>query len=498
MIHFSIRRPIATAMAYLAAALLGVAAWRNIPLELLPDTELPRLTVEATWRGASPETVEAFLTAPMEALVQQVRGVEKVVSVSRQENGEGRASLDVEFARSTDMNFARLDLLERLAAFDRELPEGAQRPTVSDYVPDELRSQRMPFLRYTVTGPYTAEALREHVDEVIAARLQQLDGVAQVVPMGGRARELEIRLNPDAIAALGLTPEAVRARLLELDLVREAGTVERGGARLTLAVRERPQSANEVRRAMLLADRGRVVRVAEVATVHDTYEEPRALYRIDGQPGVAFVVLKRQSVNAVEVADRVKGALADMAAAHPPGVRLILDVDESRAIRAQLGDLQARSTLSAVVIFLVLLLFLGSLRSVVIVCATIAFSVLLAVNLIYFGGLSLNVLTLMGLAMGFGLIADNAIVVLENVYRRWRGGEAPAVAAERGAREVALAILAGTATTLVVFVPFVYLQGELRLYYLPLAIVVGLSQLASLLVTFSFIPALGAKLLRAR
>ncbi|HEX3159772.1 MAG TPA: efflux RND transporter permease subunit [Gemmatimonadaceae bacterium] len=498
MISLAIRRPIATAMAYLAAALLGVLAWRNIPVELLPDTELPRLRVGASWRGASPEVAEAFLTAPMEAVVQQVRGVESVRSVSYQENGEGRSELDVEFARDADMDFARLELLERLALLDDELPEGARRPVVSDYVPDEFRSQRSVFLQYTVTGPYTGEALRAHVDEVIAPAVEQVDGVATVQVLGGRARELEVRLDESRIGALGLTPEDVRRRILELELVRDAGVVERGGVLLTLAIRQRAGSAADVAQAVLRADRGRVVRVADVATVHDGYEDPRMLYRIDGNPGVAFVVQKRQGVNAVAVADAVKQRLAERAAERLPGVRLLLDVDESRAIRAQLTDLRARATLSAVVIFLVLLVFLGSLRSVVIVCLTIAFSVLLAVNLLYFGGLSLNVLTLMGLAMGFGLIADNAIVVLENIFRRWRRGEAPAVAAERGAREVVLAIVAATATTLVVFIPFVYLQGELRLYYVPLALVVGLSLLASLAVSFSFIPALAARILEAR
>lgn len=497
MIRFSIRRPVAVSMGYLAAALLGVAAWRNIPVELLPDTELPRLVVRASWSGASPETMEAFVTSPLEAAIQQVRGVEEVTSTSAQENGSGTTEVSVEFARGTDMNFARLDLLERFAALAEELPPDVAGPFAEPYVPDELSSQQMPFLRYTVTGPFTQEALRTTVDEQVAPAVRQMEGVGEVTALGGRERVLQLRLDDDALAAQGMTPAQVREKVLQLEIVREAGAVEEGGVLRSLVIRQRAGSADDVRAAVLRSDRGRVVRVADVGTVHDVYEDARSHYRVDGQPAVQFVVTKEAGTNAIALADSVKARLATVEGALPPGVRLILDSDESRAIRQQLTDLRSRAILSALVVFAVLLAFLGSLRSAVIVFSTIGFSVLIALNLIYFAGYSMNVLTLMGLAMGFGLIADNAIVVLENIYRRWRGGEGVERAAEEGARDVLLAILAATATTLVVFIPFVYLQGELRLYYVPLAVVVGLSLVASLLVSFSFIPALSARLLRA-
>ena len=418
-------------------------------------------------------------------------------STSAQENGQGTATVDVQFARGTDMNFARLDLLERFAALADELPPEVAGPYVEAYVPEELNTQRTPFLSYTVTGPYTPEALRTEVDDRLSPAVRQVDGVAQVIALGGRSRVLQLRLDQDALAAHGLTPQQVRQIVSQLELVREAGAVEEGGVIRSLVIRQRAGSADDVRHAIVQARNGRIVRVQDVGTVHDVYEDAQNYYRIDGRPAVQFLVTRMPGVNAVVLADSVKARLAATEAALPPGVRLILDRDESTAIRRQLSDLRSRAILAALVVFAVLLAFLGSLRSALIVFTTIGFSVLLALNLIYFAGYSLNVLTLMGLAMGFGLIADNAIVVLENIYRRWRAGEAPEIAAEHGARDVVLAILAATATTLVVFIPFVYLQGELRLYYVPLAVVVGLSLFASLFVSFSFIPALGARLLRA-
>ena len=188
MIRLSLRRPVAVAMTYAAVALLGVASWRNIPIELLPDTRLPRLTINGDWRGASPETVEAFLTAPLEAAVQQVRGVEKIVSQSFEDQGTGRAQIEVEFQRDTDMDFARLDLSERIATLEETLPAGVGRVQVSQYVPQEFAEQNSPFLFYTFTGPFTLEALRRHLDDVIAPELSQLDGVSLVRVFGGRDR----------------------------------------------------------------------------------------------------------------------------------------------------------------------------------------------------------------------------------------------------------------------------------------------------------------------
>jgi hydrophobic/amphiphilic exporter-1 (mainly G- bacteria), HAE1 family len=220
MIRLSIRRPVAVTMAYLAVALLGVAAWRNIPIELLPDTELPQLNIQALWPGSSPEVTEAFLTSPIEAAVQQVSGVQKVTSTSSQENGAGVAYIQVEFAQNTDMQFARLDLSERLAALQSTLPPNVIGPTVQQYVPQEFQSESKPFLEYTITGPYTLEAIRAFVDDQITPELSQLNGVSEVDAQGGRARVLEIDLDEQKTVALGLNPQVVQSKIDGLDFVR--------------------------------------------------------------------------------------------------------------------------------------------------------------------------------------------------------------------------------------------------------------------------------------
>jgi HAE1 family hydrophobic/amphiphilic exporter-1 len=498
VIRFSIHRPVAVTMAYTAVAALGAFAWRNIPIELIPDTRLPRLTVGATWRGASPETVEAFLTSPLEAVIQQVKGVEKITSISSEQQGMGTSSIAVEFGRDVDMDFARLELSERISTLEEELPPGVGVVQVQTYIPDELREQSIPFLRYNFTGPYTLEALRAHVDDVVRPALTEVEGVGVVQVMGGRARRLEIRLDPEASRSLGLSPVFLRQRIAELDLVQEAGVVREGEREWTVTIANRPGSAEDILDAIVATAGEKAVRVRDVAAISDTYEEASEYRRIDGEPAVTFEVVKEIGTNTVSVADRVKATMTRLEGLAPYGSSYVLVDDESEDIRRQLSDLRARAGGSALVIFLVLFAFLRSFASATVVFSTIGFSVLITLNLIYFGGLSLNLLTLMGLAMGFGLLVDNCIVVLENIYRRWQGGEAPALAAEEGSRDVVMPILASTATNLIVFVPFVYLQGEMRMFYVPLAIVVGLSQLASFVVGFTFIPALSARLLGRR
>ncbi len=496
MIGGSIRRPVAVAMGCLAVALMGASAWRNIPIELLPDTDLPRLNVEASWRGASPETVEAFLTSPIESVVQQVKGVEKVISVSREVQGMGTSSIEVHFSRETDMDFARLDLSERLSALEEELPPAVERVLVRPYIPPEFESRgQRGFLRYTYTGPYTLEALRSDLDDRVVPDLSQIEGVALVQASGGRERLIEIELNEDRVSSLGLSPGMVNTRINDLDLVREAGAIRAGGQEWSVTIQNRVARAEEIRNTVLLENRGSVVRVSDVADVRDSFEEPLGYNRINGRPAVSFLVIREIGANTVRAADAVKARVAQLERAGLAGTTMLLDYDESEDIKEQLTDLRARALISAFVIFAVLLLFLRSFRSAGVVFMTIAFSVLISLNLIYFGGMTLNLLTLMGLAMGFGLIVDNAIVVLESVFRRWQAGRDPVGAATEGTRQVVLPILTSTATTLIVFVPFVFLQGELRVFYVPLAIVVALTLMASLLVAFTFIPALAARVL---
>ena len=493
MIRFFVRRPVAIAMAYLAVASLGVFAWRNIPIELVPDTSLPRLTITGSWPGASPETVEAFLTSPLEATIHLIKGVEKVTSTSR----EGIATINVEFARNTDMDFARLDLSERTATLEEnELPPGVRSVVVEPYVPPEFENQQWrPLLEYTFTGALTLESLREHLNDVVIPELNQVEGVALVRAYGGQERLLEIEMDRELMAAIGVSASDIVERIGELDLVGQAGVVHKGERRWMLRIHTRPTSTVDFENAIVKSDGERIVRLSDVAVVRDTHEDVESYYRVNSRPAIGMIVTKEIGSNSVRVADRIKRRMEIVEKRNPPNTQFILDRDESREIRRQLSDLRSRAAASVFVILGVLLLFLRSIRSAVVIFASIVFSILISVNLIFFSGYSLNLLTLAGLALAFGLVVDNSIVVLENVYRRWQAGADRRTAVMKGTSDVALPVIAATATTLIVVAPFVYLKGDLRVYYLPLGIVVALTLLASLLVAFTFIPALAGRML---
>jgi HAE1 family hydrophobic/amphiphilic exporter-1 len=494
MIRLSINRPTTIAMMYVAIAAVGIASFLDIPVELLPNVEYPQLSIDTNWPGASPEVVEAFLTAPLESAAQQVQGVRKIVSTSSENNSE----IDVEFNRGTDMEFARLELGERIQSIRDELPPDV-RPEIQPYVPREFQAGERADMRYTLAGTYTFERLREYAEEELRPQVVAVSGVEEVAVWGGQDREIRIELDRQRMESYGVRPFEVATALTSAELVRTAGKLMRGNTEWVVTVRNDVDAVSELESLVVVPDTmgtGEVVRVSDVARLSDATSDPFQYFRIDGRPAIQLAIIRSIDTNAIRVADAVKAKVGDLEAELPPGMRMTLESDESRDIRKQLTDLRLRAAAAAIVIFLVLLLFLGSFRTAGIVFATVVFSVLIAINLLYFGGFSLNVLTMAGLAMGFGLMVDNSIVVLENIYRRRRSaGEAAVVAADKGTRQVALPIVAGTLTTVVVFVPFLYLQGELRLYYLPFAYAVGFSLLASLFVAFTFVPGLAARAL---
>ncbi|MGI9039060.1 MAG: efflux RND transporter permease subunit [Gemmatimonadota bacterium] len=499
MIELSIRRPVATAAIYVALMALGAYSFSFIPVGLLPDVDYPQLSIRANWAGASPEAMEAFVTAPLEGASQQVRGVRKISSTSRTEpRGNGSSSeITLEFERETRMDFARLELGERINSLRDELPSGV-RPQISEYTPPDLATEDDGFMSYRMRGSYTDARLAEIAAEEVEPTIAAIDGVSDVVVFGTREREISIELDREKLEALGLRPADVRRRIDDLETLRAPGSLVLGGKQYALTVRTRIDRASELQDLVIVQRPEGPVRLSDLGSIREGIAEARSYFRINGQPTILIEVRRETGTNAVAVAEEVKQVVADLGNRLPVSVALELDADESREIGKQLTDLRLRAIAAAVVIFLVLMLFLRSLGAVLVVFATIGFSTLIAINLLYLGGFSLNILTLAGLAWGFGLIVDNGIVVLENVARHSALGEAPAEAASRGARQVVLPVVAATATTAIVLVPFLFMQGDLRLYYLPLGFAVGFSIFASLFVAFTFVPTMTSRLYARR
>ena len=497
MIAFAVRRPVATVTALAGLAALGVPSARRMPLERLPDVELPRLEVSTAWPGASPEQVEAVVSAPIEAALQEVRGVRSVGSTSYAH----RSVVTVEFEPGTEMGFARLDLTERLAALGPDLPAGALRPEVEPWVPPELAEGTAALLVYTVAGPRAPGALREDAERVLARDLAAVPGVGAVLVAGGSRRQIEVRLRPDRMAAFGIAPDDVRRAIGSgLNLAEAGGSLRIGERMITITIDDRAKGVADLEALVVVPEGARpAVRLGEIARVVPTYAEPHEVHRLDGVPAVALYLHRLPGTNAIDVVDRVRERLDRIETKLPGGTRVIEDYDGSEQIRRELDELRDRSLLSTGFVLLVLLVAFRRWRPALLVVAAIAVCVLATLSIMAMSGLTLNLLTLAGLAMGVGLIDDNAIVVLESIETRRSGIGGGSPGAERaaawaGARQVVPPIMAASLTNLIVFLPFLYLQGELRAYYLPFAMTVGLALLASLVVAFTLIPALAARM----
>lgn len=495
MIALAVRRPVGTAMVAFGAALLGGIAWYALPIEVVPRVQLPRLTVVASLPGASPEAVEALVAAPIEAAVRQVRGVRRVTSTSESLRGDGVVTLDAEFAPDTRMNFARLELSEVLAALGRELPSTVRGPFVQPYVPEEMRVDGQGVLRYTITGSRTEDDLRALVDSVVRPALRAVPGVVDVVASPGGVRTLDVELD-DRLFASGVRPELVRRAVAGLSPLGEGAPVVVRDTARPLVVDALAESPAEVGDLPLVEPRGRsgrarVMHVRDVATVRGLPAAPAMLYRVDGRPALPFSVVRSPAADALRLADAVRARVASLHGA--PGTRILADEDESATLAGALRAVRGRALVSVALVLGSLALLVRSLWLAAAVLSTASLGALVTLAALRAAGSTLDILGVVGLVAGAGMCLDSGIVVLERIRRRRALEDAPAVAAERGAQEVATAVIAGAASSLVVLFPFVYVQGELRVYIVPFAVALAGTRAAGTAAVLTVLPAIAAR-----
>lgn len=486
---FLIERPIAVAMVYLALLALGVFSFMNTSIELAPGGNYPRIDIEASWPGVSPEVVQSRVTAPLEGALASVRGVRRVSSESR----AGAASITLEIDPRARVDFVYLALREAIArALDR-MPYGV-RPIVTPYVPEDFRVR--PFLSATVSGPYSPEELRGLLKERLEFGLGSVPGVSAVEVAGGSEPEVRIVLDERRMEVLGLRPFDMDTALARALAARPAGRVRRLGREYIFKVAREVGSLPDLGKVLIGRAGGMPVRLEDVAEVLRSTGEVRSLIRIDGQPTVMLMVIKESGANTLRVAREVRRRLTAIRGNLPGNLVFRTVDDESAEIERNLRHLGLLASVIIVVIFLMIFLALRRLLPSLLILSSVAFSVVITFNLLYVLRIPLNMLTLGALALGFGMFVDNSIVVFENILRLRESGLTPERAAIQGAREVFLPVLASTLTTVGVFLCFPFFQGRLRIYYLPLALVMSSALAASLAVSFSLIPALSSRLLK--
>jgi len=486
-----IDRPVAAAMVFLALLATGVYSFMNTPIELAPQETFPMVDIYTTWYGVPPEVVQTQVTAPLEEACAMVKGITKMTSSS--EIGLSRISL--EFDSKTNMEFATLALREELSKARPTLPP-LVRPYVQPYVPEDMRVR--PFLQYTVSGRYGLQELQELVKERLEIGLGSVRGVSGVEVAGGSEPEIRVVLDEDRIKALGLHPYTVNAAIGARLGTYPTGRVRRGSQEFLFKFADRIDSLDELRETVVAHSGENPILVKDVAKVEVTYADIRTIHRINGQPTVSLTVSKERGANTLRVATDVKRKLEAVKLDLPSDLVFKSVDDESDEIRKNLNDLYLLAGLITAIVFVMIFVVLRRIKPSLLILSSIAFSIVITFNLIYAFKISLNMLTLGALALGFGMFVDNSIVVFENILRLREGGMEAREASIQGPKEVFIAVLASTLTTMAVFFSFPFFQGKLKIYYLPLAIVIASAMAASLLVSFTLVPALSPRLLEKR
>ncbi|HEY0931332.1 MAG TPA: efflux RND transporter permease subunit [Gemmatimonas sp.] len=483
MIRFATSRPAVVWAMCVALLLAGALAFMRLPLATRTTVELPRLSVNAVWPGVAPEVIEAYLTAPMEAAVQGVRGVKRISSVS----SDGVAALTVSLEERADVQMTRLAILERLDLLRTEFPPGVSPPSVSNHVPEGF--EELPLLSLLVFGPYTPGTLQRLLNEQVSPKLAGVPGVSGVAVRGGSDLGIAVTYDASRLRQLTISPASLRDALGSARLVQSLGSVTRnvGSVNETVqavVLRDEPGTLDELAQLPIVAPGGRVFPLGQLASIRAEEDSRGRFFRIDGEPAVALDVTRSPGADAIRTAAALRAAVAELQSSLPTGVRLQVANDESVDLARDLRDLARRGAIAFVCVLLVLLLLLRNARAAAVVMGTTAVALTATALTLFIFGIPANLLTLAGMGMGVGVLVQNAVIVVERLTLAPDTPDGRAGATQR----IAPAVLGGTLTTAVVLFPFLYLQGNARAAFVPFALAFVVALVWSVFTSLCVVP----------
>lgn len=485
----SIKRPVATAMVYLIVILVGLVGLRFLPIDLLPEIEFPRIGVQTSYPNVGPEEIELLITQPLENAVSGVPNLTRTTAFS----AEGRSWVNLEFSRGTDLAEAANDIRDALEGVRNMLPPDVDMPRIRKF-----DSDAMPIVIIGVKSlNHDLESLTRVVERDLVRRFEQLDGVGMIDVRGGIYREVRIDLHRDKLRSSGLTARDVQQAIARESAVAPGGNVKDGLRDLYVRALADYENIQQISDAVVTYINEVPVRVGDVASVRHDFRDSTRLIELDGVPVVQFRIRKQSGANTVAMARAVRAEI-DRLHLDRSDVRLEIVSDHSSFIQQSIDNVKSAAIWGGILAIFVLYIFLRNGSSTFIIALSIPISLIATFGLLYFRELSLNQMTFGGLALGIGLIVDNAIVVLENIVRQREENKRDLKsAASIGVREVAGAIVASTLTTCVIFLPIVFMQTVTAVLFVELAMVVVFSLVCSLLVALTLVPVLASRFLRA-
>lgn len=483
LVDGSIRRPITVFMVTTGVALFGLVALSRLAVDLLPDISYPSLTVRADFPDAAPSDVEQFVTRPIEEGVGVVPGLTRMHSISR----PGQSEVTLEFATDTRMDLASLAVREKLDLV--VLPREARRPAILRFDP-----ALDPVLRLRLSGGDNLRRLRRIAEQTVKRDLEGVAGVAAVKVTGGEDEEIQVEVDAGRLKSVGLTLADVTRRLGEENVNLAGGSLTEGKSEYLVRATNQFVEPGEIAAVTLAVREDGVVRLSDVATVKRGAKDREVTARVNGKEAVEVAIYKEGDANTVTVARAVKRRLDHLPL--PREMSLVTVADQSHFIDAAIQEVADSALLGGLLAILVLFAFLRDLRSTLVIGLSIPVSVLATFIIMYRFGLSLNLMSLGGLALSVGNLVDNSIVVLESVFRRRQGGRDPIQAASEGTRGVAMAVTASTLTTVAVFMPLVFVEGLAGQLIRDQALTISFSQIVSLLVALTLVPTIFVLLAR--
>ncbi|MFW5984836.1 MAG: efflux RND transporter permease subunit [Halanaerobiaceae bacterium] len=481
----AIHRPIASSMIFLLVVVMGFIGFQNLNLDLFPEITFPSAAVMVEYEGAGPREVERMVTQPLEESVAALDNVENIESVSSAD----QSLVVVNFSWGTDMDFATLDMRENIDQIEGHLPEGTEDPILTKFDPSML-----PIIQAGISGD-NLESLYYQAEDEIQPRLERISGVASAEITGGREKEIAVNLDPQKLEHYNFDITNISQVIAAENINLSAGDITTGSENMNLRSMGEFAVWEDLREIILTSESGQQVQLGELGAVKSDYKKQDHIARMNGRESVGLNIQKEGDANTVQVAGQVKDELAEIDQEYE-NLNIDIGLDQSEFIANSINNVMRNAILGGLLAVIVLLVFLGNLRTTIIIGIAIPFSLITTFALLYFGDLTLNMMTLGGLALGVGMLVDNSIVVLENIFRLREEGESPINAAETGSSQVAAAIISSTITTAIVFLPVVFIEGMASQLFSELSLTVAFSLFASLMMALTLLPMLSRFLLK--
>ncbi|HPA29914.1 MAG TPA: efflux RND transporter permease subunit [Bacteroidales bacterium] len=484
----SVRKPITTIMIFVAVIVLGIFSLINLPIDLMPDMDIPAMSVITYYPGASAEDIEVNVTKPLENQLNSLQNLKKVISTSK----DNISFILIQFEYGTNMDQASNDVRDLLSLIEKTLPDQAEKPTLFKF-----NSSMMPVVIYGVTAQESYPALEKLIDERITERLSRIDGVGAVTVMGKPERIIDVRIDPRKLDSYGLTLEQIGNVIGAENLALPAGRMEVGQMEFPVRTNGEFKSSDVVKDIVVFRSNAGLVYLKDIAQVKDTLKYIYVDERIDGEVGVRLMVQKQSGANTVQIAKLVRERMDELSKELPKDVKIVKIVDTSEFIQNSINNLSETLLYAFIFVTLVVFIFLGRWRSTFIILLTIPVSLIAAFIFLYAIGGTLNIISLSALAIAIGMVVDDAIVVLENITKHLERGSNPMEAAVFATREVGLAVVASTLVIVAVFFPLTLMTGLTGVVFRQLGWIVSITITISVLAALSLTPMLSSRILKS-